>query len=404
MSKQSRNLGVLVVVCCFIVVGLAFGGRQSFGLFLKPMTVDFGWGRESLSLVFAVQALLNGFAAPFAAAISDKWGTGRTVLGGSICYSLGLLVMAHSTSYGGVMLGGGVLIGMGVSACGMPVMLSAVARIAPEEKRSLWLGIVTAGGTAGQLAIVPLVHWLINHHGWSAALTVFACLFIIVIPIAAALGIANRQIEQSEHGASLSTVLRRASTHSGYLLLLLGFYVCGFQVQFIATHFPAFIADAGFSAALGATALMIIAFANMIGSWCSGYLGGKYNKKYLLSGIYLARAVLMVAFLLLPVTAGSIIMFSCVMGFIWLATVPLTGGLVGQIFGPRYMGTLYGFVFASHQLGNFTGAWLGGRIYDSTGSYDLVWWIAAGLGLAAAIIHFPIDDRPVESRSVANTS
>lgn len=395
-TKSSSRLGIVVLLCCVVVVGLAFGGRQSFGLFMRPMTLDLGWGRETLSLVFAVQALLNGFAAPFAAMISDKWGTGRTVFIGATCYAVGLGIMAYSTSLAPMMLGGGLLVGMGVSACGMPVMLAAVGRVAPEEKRSLWLGIVTAGATAGQLLIIPIMQRLIVHNGWDGALLILAASFAILIPVAACLGIAGKAAPERSNAQSLPQALGEARRHSGFVLLTIGFFVCGFQVQFVATHLPAFIADRGLGDELGAVALWIVAFANMIGAWYAGYLGGRKRKKYLLTGIYSARSVVMVAFVLVPTTLTTVPILCVAIGFFWLATVPLTGGLIAQIFGTRYMATLYAIVFVSHQMGNFCGAWFGGKIFDSTGSYDIVWWVSAALGIVAAILHWPIDDRPVE--------
>ncbi len=403
-TVSSHRLGIVVLICCVLVVALAFGSRQSFGLFMRPMTLDLGWGRETLSLVFAVQALLNGFAAPFAAVISDKWGTGRVVLLGAVCYAAGLAIMAYSTSLSSMMLGGGLLVGMGVSACGMPVMLAAVGRVAPEEKRSLWLGIVTAGATGGQLLIIPVMQRLIVNNGWEGALLIFAACFAILIPVAACLGFAGKSAPARTNAQSLPQALNEARGHSGFLLLTVAFFVCGFQVQFVATHLPAFIADKGLGDELGAIALTIVAFANMIGAWYAGYLGGFKRKKHLLAAIYAARAVVMVAFVLVPATTTTIPVLCVAIGLFWLATVPLTGGLIAQIFGTRYMATLYSIVFVSHQIGNFCGAWFGGRIFDSTGSYDIVWWVSAGLGVIAAILHWPIDDRPVERLAESGTA
>jgi len=396
-SRSSpRAVGLLVLACCVMVVALGFGARQTFGLFLSPMTGDLGWNRETLSLVFAVQALLNGFAAPFTGMVADKWGTGRVVFIGAVCYGVGLVIMALSTTLTPMMLGGGLLVGMGVSACGMPVMLAAVGRVAPEDKRSLWLGIVTAGATAGQLLIIPLTQRLIVNQGWDFALLVLAACFAMLIPVAMFFGAASRHTPTQNNSQSLPQALSEASRHSGFVLLTLGFFVCGFQVQFLATHLPSFIKDEGLGASLGAYALMLVAFANMIGAAYAGYLGGRARKKYLLTGIYTARSIVIAVFVLLPTTQTTVIVFCALIGFFWLATVPLTGGLIAQIFGTRYMATLYAIVFLSHQIGNFFGAWLGGRIFDTTGSYDLAWWISAGLGVIAAILHWPINDRPLE--------
>lgn len=398
----NRRTALLVLASTFIIVAIAFGTRQSFGLFMRPITLDLGWGRETLSLVIALQALLNGLAAPFAGAIADKWGTGRVVFTGSLFYAVGLVIMSQSSTPATMFFGGSLLIGMGISACGLPVMLAAAARFAPEEKRSLWLGIVTAGATAGQLIIIPGVQALITQQGWSTALWVLAIGFLFLLPLAVYLGAASRSSERQKDSQSLSDALLEAYRHRGYLLLTLGFFVCGFQVQFIATHFPAFIEDSGFSKQLAANSLVVIAFFNMAGAWYAGYLGGKGRKKYLLSSIYLVRMIAIVLFISLPMTEYSVLIFSATIGFFWLGTVPLTSGLIAQIFGARYMATLYAIVYLSHQAGNFSGAWVGGWIFDNAGNYDLVWWIAAGLGLVAALLHAPIDDRPVQRLSTAN--
>ncbi|TFH51379.1 MAG: MFS transporter [Lysobacterales bacterium] len=392
---HSRRLAFLVLLCAAVTVGVSFGIRHSFGLFMRPIPIDLGWGRESLSLVIAVQALLNGVAAPFAGALSDKWGPARTVMLGGIFYTCGLLVMSQSVTVAGMLFGGGLLAGMGLSACGLPVLLSVVGRAAPEHKRSLWLGIVTAGATAGQLVIIPITQWTIEHHGWSVALVVLAAAAVLILPLALCLGLAGSLKTETVSQQSLGEALVEARAHSGYILLTLGFFVCGFQVQFIASHLPAFVEDQGLGLKLAASTLVIIAFFNMFGAWTAGYLGGMLRKKYLLTGIYLVRSVLISAFVLLPVTEASVLVFSAVMGFIWLGTVPLTSGLIAQVFGPRYMATLYAIVYLSHQVGNFCGAWAGGRVFDATGSYEAVWWIAASLGVVAAILHFPMDDKPI---------
>lgn len=395
MTSRSRT-GLIVLICAVVTVAMAFGIRQSFGLYMRPITLDLGWGREAFSLVIAVQALLNGLGAPFAGALSDRYGPGRVVFGGALLYALGLCLMAFSTSPTGMLIGGGVLVGLGVSGCGMPLLLGAVGRFAPEERRSAWFGLVTAGGTLGQLVVVPLSQWLIVDFGWSKALLVLAALSALMVVTAAVIRSVESGATEGRSTQSLREALTEARTHSGYVLLTLGFFVCGFQVQFIGAHLPAAIEDAGLGAELAATAIMVIALCNMAGAWYAGVLGGQFRKRTLLSGIYLLRAIVLAAFVLMPHTPTTVLMFSAAIGFIWLGTVPLTSGLVAQMFGPRYMSTLFAIVYLSHQLGNFAGAWAGGRIFDATGSYDIVWWIAAGLGLLAAFMHLVLDDRPVE--------
>jgi predicted MFS family arabinose efflux permease len=385
----------LVLLSAVLIVGLAFGIRQTFGLFVVPVSEGLGWGRESFSLVIAVQALLNGVAAPFAGALADRWGSARTVLTGGVVYFAGLWIMSHSVTPAGMMLGGGLLAGMGLSACGMPILLSVVGRIAPEKKRSAWLGLVVAGATAGQLALIPLTQYAITAHGWAAAMVALAVGAALVVPLAVGLLLAQRRREQEPDTQSLGEALVEARGHSGYVLLTLGFFVCGFQVQFVASHLPAFVEDAGLGKELAASVLVVIAFFNVFGAWLAGFLGGRWRKKHLLWGIYLLRAVLIVAFVSLPVSETSVLVFAAIMGFLWLGTVPLTSGLIAQVFGPRYMATLYAIVYLSHQIGNFTGAWVGGRVFDATGSYLAVWWTAALLGVVAAVVHALIDDRPV---------
>jgi len=405
MSSTMRS-AVLVLIGACLIVGLAFGVRQSFGLLMRPVTMELGWSRETLSLVFAIQAVLNGFMAPFAGAVSDKWGVGRTIAIGCGFYGAGLVIMAFSATPTVMILGGGVLVGMGVSACGMPVLLGAVGKVAPEEKRSTWLGLVAVGATAGQLAIIPVTQFLIANQGWSNALLVLAVCFVVGLPIAYWMGkaadrTAAANAKSGGANQNLSQALVEARGHSGFILLTIGFFVCGFQVQFVATHLPAFIEDQGFGAGFASRALVTIAGFNMVGAWFAGYLGGRFRKKYLLTGIYLLRAAAITVFMLTPISETTILIFCGTIGLIWLGTVPLTSGIVAQVFGPPFMSTLFGIVFLSHQLGNFAGAWVGGVVFDATGSYEVVWWIAAGLGVLAAMFHVPIDDRPVARLSAA---
>lgn len=398
----TRKGAAAVVVCAVFIVAIAFGTRQSFGLFMRPITLDLGWGREGLSLVFAIQALLNGLAAPAAGIIADKWGPGRLVAAGGLLYAIGLAVMAGSTTPTMMLIGGGVLSGMGISACGMPIMLSVIGKVAPEDKRSLWMGFVTAGGTAGQLAVIPLSQYVIGAHGWSAALMVLASATALIVPLGIYLATLNtREVSSAANSQTLGQALREARSHTGYVLLTLGFFVCGFQVQFIATHLPAFIIDSGLTSALAAGALVVIALSNMFGAALAGYMGGRWRKRNLLTGMYFARGVVIIVFISAPITETSVIIFSVVLGFMWLGTVPLTSGIVAQVFGPRYMATLFAIVYLSHQAGNFAGAWIGGHIFDATGSYDMVWWIAAILGFVATGLHAVIDDRPVARLSKA---
>jgi len=396
MSRVALRGAVVVLVCGVIVLILSFGIRTSFGLFLNPITETLGVGRQSFALAMAVQNLLWGLAQPFAGAIADRYGPGRVVALCGGLYVLGLYLMSQATTSGEIMLSTGVLIGLALSGTGFPVILSVIGRSVPEEKRSLFLGIGSAGGSSGQLLVVPAGHLLIDGFGWANALLIFALVTTVIVPLAAAFaGRAGNTGFGVISDQSIRDAVREASRHSGFRYLTAGFFVCGFHVAFIGTHLPAFIVDSGGSAAIGAAALAVIGVGNIFGSFTCGYLGGRFSKKYVLSGLYLARAAVFTAFMLVPLSDISIIVFSAVIGMLWLGTVPLTSGLVAQIFGLRYMGMLFGFVFFSHQLGSFMGAWFGGYIYDRTGSYDSVWWASAALGVIAAALHWPIEDSPV---------
>jgi len=395
MSTAQKN-ALAILICAVSAVAVAFGIRQSFGLFMAPMAESLGWGRETISLIFAVVALLNGLAAPIIGIASDRWGAGWTVTFGGLFYALGLLTLGSSTSPMVMTFGAGILIGIGVSACGLPVMLAVIGKIAPEEKRSMWLGLVAAGSTLGQLGLIPTAHYLVSTEGWQTGIYVLAGLIALVVPIGLFFNrLSVQPKDREEDSQTLSQAVNEARTHRGYWLLVSGFFVCGFQVQFVALHLPAYISDSGLSPSIGAASLTIIALANMFGAAYAGYLGGKYRKRTLLSLLYLGRGVLIACFVVIPLSDASVLVFSALMGFMWLGTVPLTSGVVAQIFGPRYMTTLFAVVYLSHQLGNFAGAWLGGYVFDTTGSYELVWWFAAALGFIAAGLNAPLDDRPL---------
>jgi MFS family permease len=394
---------VLILVCASILLILSFGIRTSFGIFLTPVTTDLGLGRESFAFAIALQNLLWGVSQPFAGAIADRYGSGRVVVVCGLMYVLGLVLMSSATTGVDLSISAGLLIGFALSGTGFPVILSVVGRSVDESRRSLFLGFASAGGSSGQLLMVPLAQVFLDGFGWGTALLLLAVLSSAMVPLAAVLtgkptsGTA-RVIKQS-----LSQAIGEASRHGGYWYLTAGFFVCGFHVAFIATHLPSFIIDRGAAPALGAVALAVIGFGNIIGSLACGVLGGRYPKRRVLAGLYLGRSVVITLFVLAPVSDLSILLFAAGIGMLWLGTVPLTSGLVAEIFGMRYMATLFGFVFFSHQLGSFLGAWLGGYVFDTTGSYDLVWWIAVVLGIAAALLHWPIDDRPLVRAAPART-
>jgi len=397
---SSLRTPLMVLVAGAVVLGLNMGVRQTFGLFLEPMTEALGVAHGTFSLAVAVQNLLWGLLTPFCGAVADRWGTARVLAAGGLLYGAGLVVMALVQTPLGLHLGAGVLTGAAVSASGFPLVLAAVARAAPPERASAWLGIAASGGSVGQFVLLPGTQALMAGLGWVGALLVLAALSLLIAALAAPL--AGKP--GADHGLAPQTLgeaLAEAGRHRGYVLLNGGFFVCGFHVAFIATHLPAYLTHQGLSPLVGATALGLIGFFNIIGSFGAGYLGGRYRKKHLLAAIYLARAAVIVLFMSVPMTAAGAWLFGAAFGLLWLATVPLTSGLVQQIFGARYMATLFGVVMLSHQIGAFFGAWLGGLSYDMTGSYQAVWALAVVLALLAAALHWPIADAPVQRAAAA---
>ena len=383
----------VLVVCGALILLLGMGTRNSFGLFLQPMSLDLALPREVYSLAIAIQMIVWGVSQPIFGGLADRYGAGRIAVLGGLFYASGLLLMANASGPLDLHGGAGVLVGLGVSAAGFAVILGPVGRAFSPEKRSMALGIASAGGSTGQLFIAPIGAALLDSMGWAPALLVMAVIAALIIPLA--LGIKGRSTRDSGSANSLREALNEASRHSGYWLLCGGFFVCGFHVAFIATHLPPFLSDHNLPPMLAATAIAMIGFFNILGTITSGWLGGKFRQKHVLSYYYLARAIVIAGFLVFPVTQTSVLIFAGGIGFLWLGTVPLTSGLVAQVFGPRYLGALFGIVFFSHQIGGFLGAWLGGYMFDLTGSYDLVWFVAVGLGVLAAILHWPIADSPI---------
>ncbi len=395
MSKQKT---VMVVAAGALVVIISVGVRQAFAIFLQPISHDLGTGREIYSLAIAMQNIIYGL--PFMGIVADRYGSRWVVLAGGIIYGVSLLLVPLITSPMGLYLTLGLFTGIALSCTTYVVILSAVAQVVPPAKRSTAFGIITASSSVGIFIIVPGAQVLLTNFGWQ---TSFVLLAVLVSSLALfAFGFPNSPGNQQANTATpvedvpLAQVLGQASRHSGYWLLTAGFFVCGFHVAFIATHLPAFLGDFGMAPMVGATTLAMIGLANIFGSYFFGYLGDRYRKKFLLSLLYFGRAIVITLFLLLPITNISAIIFGLVIGLLWLATVPLTSGMVAQIFGARYLATLYGIVFFSHQIGAFLGVWLGGRLYDTTGSYNTVWLIAIGLGIMAALLHLPISDGAVQ--------
>ncbi len=393
MTDGKRGL-LAAVVCGGLVMGLALGTRHVQGLFLVPMTAERGWTREAFAFAIAVQNLVWGFAQPLTGMIADRYGSLRVILAGTLLYAAGLAAMAAATTPAGLTLSAGVLVGVALSCTSFGAVYGALSRLAAPAQRPWALGLAGAVGGFGQFAMVPAAHGLIGMLGWAAALVALGVAIALAGP--AAFTLRDRPAGAGSGPAqSMRAAIREAFAHPGFRLLNLGFLACGFQLAFIASHLPAYLLDRGLSAADGVAALAIVALANVAGTYCCGRLGGVYRRKRLLAALYLVRAGAMAAFVLLPATPWSVWLFAAVMGFLWLGTVPLTNGLVAQVFGVRYITTLFGFVFLGHQVGSFLGVWLGGLVFDATGSYDAIWAAAIALGVIAAALHWPIDDREI---------
>jgi predicted MFS family arabinose efflux permease len=399
MTHSSWRTPTVVLIAAAITLGLSMGLRQTFGLFLGPMTEYHHMGRGEFGLAIAIQNLLWGGVAPFLGMVAEKYGTGRFVAVGGVIYVIGLLMMTLPDGFVAVHLGAGVFVGFAVAAVGFPLVLAAVARSVPPERRSIALALASAGGSVGQFLLLPGSQALIDWLSWQGALFVLAALSFLIVPLAAAL--AGKPTNLAGPHQSLRHALKEAGGHSGFRLLTIGFFVCGFHVAFVSTYLPSYIVSCGLDANIGATALGIVGFFNIIGGVSAGWLGQRFQQKHVLALIYLARAVVIALFLAGPKTEWTVWLFSAVFGLLWLSTVPLTSSLVGRIFGARYLATLFGFVLFSHQIGAFFGAWLGGLVYDSTGSYDLVWYASIALGVAGALLHWPIADKPIQREQLA---
>ncbi|WP_299842888.1 MFS transporter [uncultured Paracoccus sp.] len=390
----------IVLICAAALVTIAMGIRQSFGLFLRPIELETGIGREAFGLAIAVQNLILGLAQPFVGALADKHGAGRVAAIGGALYALGLALTSTVSSALGLNLTLGGLVGISMAGVTFVVAIGAAVRAVPPERRGLAAGIVTAGGSVGQSLLVPVAQGLIGAFGWRETLMIYAGLAAVMVALA--IGIAGRPAAPATIPAApaqgLGEALREAAGHSGFWLLNAGFFVCGFHVAFIGTHLPAFLVDKGLDPSIGARALALVGLFNILGSYVFGMSADSWRKKHVLAAIYLGRAVVMALFLAFPITPLSATLFACAMGFLWLGTVPLTSGLVGQIFGIRHMSMLFGIVFLSHQVGSFFGAWGAGYAYRVTGSYDLAWQLSIVIAVLAAALNWPIKDAPLLRR------
>lgn len=393
ITRLRTPLIVIIAGCLISAVG--FGIRSSFGLFLEPMTVDRGWTRETFGLALALQNLFWGLGLPIAGALADKLGPTRVICFGALVYALGVWGMSIADTPMMLHMTGGVLAGVGVAFSAFTLAMAAMARVVGPEKRSLALGLGTAAGSFGQVVFSPVAQGFINGYGWTSTLFFLSMTALVLIPLALLLPSDPATSTEKASDQTLRQALLEATSHRGYLLLTIGFFVCGFHVAFITVHFPAYVKDLGLDAKVGAYSLALIGLFNIIGSLGSGMIGQRYSKKTSLAAIYFLRSVVILGLLLAPKTAMVIYIFAATMGILWLSTVPLTTGIVAQVFGVRYMATLFGIVFLSHQLGSFLGVWWGGRIFDQTGSYDQMWWAGVILGIAAAVIHVFINEKPL---------
>ena len=410
MTRPAASLTPVLVVGC-IIITISFAIRASFGVFQLPIAAEFGWARSEFSMAIAIQNLAWGIGQPIFGAIAEKIGDRRAIVMGALTYAAGMVLTAWSTTPMEMQLYAW-LVGFGIAGTGFGVILAVVGRAASDENRSMALAITTAAGSLGQMVGAPVAEWLLGFLSWQSTFLVFAVAVLSLVLTLPMLRVPE-PASRAELEESLGAILVKAFRDPSYTLIFLGFFSCGYQLAFITAHFPAFVTEMcgpiqpgsllhgigiTTTSALGAVSIALIGAANIGGTLMAGWAGKYYSKKYLLAGIYTGRTVIAAAFILAPITPASVLLFSVTMGALWLATVPLTSGLVAHIYGLRYMGTLYGIVFLSHQIGGFLGVWLGGRMYDAFGDYTVVWWIGVGVGAFSAIVHLPVRERPLGAR------
>jgi len=391
-SRSNPVLPIVLVSC--LVAAITFGSRAGFGLYLEPITSDRGLGREVFALAIGIQNIVWGVGQPLAGALADRFGTTRVLIGGALLYALGMVATALATTPLGLHLSAGLLVGIGGSGASFGIVMAAASRLVPEARRSWAMGLVVASSSLGQFLYAFLNHALITALGWQAALVILGGILLSILPMALAFRGEAGTVAGSAH-LSLGAALREAIGHRSYLLLVAGFFTCGYHVAFIQTHLPPYIADAGVAPWVAAAAIGLVGLFNMIGSYASGVIAGRRSKKRLLALVYFARSAVILAIVSFPPTATSTLLFSAAMGLLWLSTVPPTSGLVALMFGPHWMATLFGIVFFGHQLGALLGVWLGGFWFDRSGSYDAVWATMVAMGIVAGLLHLPIVERPV---------
>ncbi len=383
-----------VLACAGLIVTLSMGIRHGFGLWLQPITMERGWSRETFAFALAVQNLAWGAATPLAGLLADRFGALRVLVTCAALYALGLAGMALASTGLAFTTHAGIVLGLAQSGTTYAVVYGVIGRNVPADRRSWAMGVAAAAGSFGQFLMLPVENLLIGQLGWQAALFALAAAVLVIVPLA--FGLKEPPFPQPATGhQSIGGAVREAFTYPSFMLLMAGFFVCGFQVVFIGVHMPSYLKDHGLTADVATTALALIGLFNVFGTYATGSLGQIVPKRYLLSAIYLLRSVAIVVFLNVPLTPMAVYVFSATMGVLWLSTVPPTNAVIAQIFGVRHLSMLGGFVFFSHQIGSFLGVWLGGRLYDSTGSYDVVWWLAVGLGVMAALVNLPVREAPI---------
>jgi MFS family permease len=397
-----RTPTVLIAIGCAIAL-IAFGPRSALGQFLSPLSLTHGWGRDAFSFAIAIQNLLWGVAQPFAGGIADRFGPTRVLCAGALLYAAGLAWMAYASTPAALDLSAGVLIGFGLAGCSFPMVVGALGKLVPESWRSFAFGAGTAAGSFGQFLFSPLAHALIDAFSWQTALLVFSGMMLLVLPLSLMLASPNGEPAgaATARPQSYKQALSEAFAHRSYVLLVLGFFTCGFQLAFVTVHLPSYLIDRGLSADIGAWTIAFIGLFNIVGSLGSGWLAARMPKRYLLSIIYFGRALAIVALVTLPPSTGATLLYGAITGLLWLSTVPPTSGLVALMFGTRWLTMLFGFAFFSHQVGGFLGVWLGGLAFEYTGSYNVVWWLSVFFGVASAVINLPIVEKPVARPAVA---
>ena len=389
----------IVILTCGCLIGMiGFGPRSALGFFLTPMSEAKGWGRDVFSLALAIQMLLWGAGQPIAGAIADRFGSIPVLCVGTVLYAIGLSAMAYASTPLQLHLTAGVLVGFGLAGCSFTLVIGAFGKLMPEEWRTLAFGAGTAAGSFGQFLFSPLAVGLIDGVGWQSTLLIFSVVLLLILPLSLALAVPKRgagHSTQAQPQQSVAQALAEALGHRSYVLLVIGFFTCGFQLFFISVHLPAYLVDRGLPADIGGWTLAVIGLFNIVGSLFAGWLSNVMPKRYLLAAIYFARAAAIVVYILLPPSSAATLIFGAVIGLLWLSTVPPTSGLVALMFGTRWLTMLFGFAFFSHQVGGFLGVWLGGLLFERTGSYDVVWWVSVLFGVLSAVINLPIVERPV---------